>query len=230
MGKRGPKPQNKVKIKWSANFAYVIGLLVTDGSLSKDGRHLCFTSKDIEQIKNFQECLNIKDIKIGVNFGEDRKHFAYRVQFGDTDFYKFLFSIGITSNKSKTIGKIFIPPKYFFDFLRGSFDGDGSFYSYWDPRWRSSHMFYLTFNSASIKHTSWIQEEINCRLHSRGHISKSKRKGSIYSLRYAKKQALEIIKKMYYNPKVVSLSRKRVKIQKTLKIERIQQKKYALVM
>jgi hypothetical protein len=28
MGKRGQKPKGKIKIKWSANFAYAIGLLI----------------------------------------------------------------------------------------------------------------------------------------------------------------------------------------------------------
>ena len=227
MGKRGPKPEGKVKIEWSANFAYAIGLLVTDGSLSKDGRHICFTSKDKEQIDNFKKCLNIKKIKTGINFGKDKIQFAYRSQFGDVSFYKFLNSIGISSNKSLTIGKLEILEKYFFDFLRGSFDGDGSFYSYWDPRWRSSYMFYLTFNSASYAHILWLREEIHKRLYIYGHVSKSKSKGSIYSLRYAKKEALEIIMKMYYNPKVVSLSRKRLKIEKALKINHKQQQTYS---
>jgi len=226
MGKRGPKPKGKVKIKWSANFAYAIGLLATDGSLSKDKYHICFTSKDKEQIDNFKKCLNIRRIKIGINFGKDKIHFAYRSQFGDVSFYKFLLSIGLTPNKSKTIGKILVRQNYFFDFLRGCFDGDGSFYSYWDKRWRSSYMFYLTFNSASYAHILWLREEIYKRLSVDGHISKSKNKGSIFSLRYAKKEAVEIIKKMYYNQQVVSLSRKRLKIKKVLTIEIKQQKEY----
>ena len=127
------------------------------------------------------------------------------------------------------MGGLNIPDKYFFDFLRGSFDGDGCFYSYWDSRWRSSHMFYLTFSSASKKHISWLREEIYSRLLIKGHISKSKHQGSIYNLRYAKKEALEIIKKMYYNHRVVSLSRKRLKIKRALKIEKKQQKIYARV-
>ena len=46
---------------------------------------------------------------------------------------------------------------------------------------------------------------------------------------YAKKESVVIIKKMYYNPSVVCLSRKRKKIEKALEIEKIQQKKYAQV-
>gem|GEM_PF-6676481 len=44
------KPLGKVKIQWSPEFAYVIGLLTTDGNLSPDGRHINFTSKDRELV------------------------------------------------------------------------------------------------------------------------------------------------------------------------------------
>jgi hypothetical protein len=229
MGKRGQKPKGKVKIKWSANFAYAIGLLVTDGCLSNDNLHIDFTSKDKEQIINFLKCLDIK-VKIGEKFSGFDQNKILRVQFGDILFYKFLNSLGIFSNKSKIISKIKISNKYFFDFLRGCFDGDGCFYSYWDSRWRSSHMFYLTFGSASRIHILWIQKEIFKNLSINGHISKSQKKGSIYNLRYAKKEAMEIIKKMYYNPNVICLSRKRIKIEKALKIEKKQQRMYARVL
>lgn len=39
------KPQGK-PITWSPEIAYAVGLLTTDGSLSIDGRHIDFTSKD----------------------------------------------------------------------------------------------------------------------------------------------------------------------------------------
>src|SRR3989344_1512456 len=135
------KPKNKVKIQWSPEFAYAIGLLTTDGNLSPDGRHIDFTSKDLEQLNNFMKCTSIK-VKIGFKISGFTGMKTTRIQFGDINFYKFLLSIGLTPRKSKTLGAIDIPNKYFFDFLRGHFDGDGSFYSYWDPRWRSSFMFY----------------------------------------------------------------------------------------
>jgi hypothetical protein len=226
MGKRGPQPKGKVTLKWSANFAYAIGLLVTDGCLYNDGRHISFVSKDLQQVENYIKCLDIKS-KIGTSQSGYKKTKAFRVQISDVDFYNFLISIGVTPAKSKTIREVKIPRDYFLDFLRGSFDGDGSFYSYWDPRWRSSHMFYLTFASASLAHIEWLRLEINKRLKTLGHISKSKIAGSIYSLRYAKKEALEIIAKMYYNPRVVCLSRKWLKIQKAILIEKKQQKLYS---
>ncbi len=213
MGLRGPKPKGKVKIRWSPNFAYAIGLLATDGHLSKDGRHFDLTSKDKEQIKNFMKCLGVVN-KVGKKLSGSGR-VALRVQYGDVLFYQFLLTVGLTPAKSKTLGSLNIPEKYFFDFLRGAFDGDGSFYSYYDLRWRSSFMFYLTFISASPKYIRWIREKLSQKLGVRGHISADGRKRT-QQLKYAKREALRILKKMYYGQAVVCLGRKRLKIERAL--------------
>ena len=56
--------QNKVKIEWNKKFAYAIGLIATDGSLSNDMRHIDFTSKDLELVDLFKRCLKLQN-KIG---------------------------------------------------------------------------------------------------------------------------------------------------------------------
>ena len=210
------KPKNKVKIQWSPEFAYAIGLLTTDGNLSPDGRHIDFTSKDLEQLNNFMKCTSIK-VKIGFKISGFTGMKTTRIQFGDINFYKFLLSIGLTPRKSKTLGAIDIPNKYFFDFLRGHFDGDGTFYSYFDPRWKSSFMFYTEFISASKKHIDWLRGEIFKRLNINGHITKSIN-NSAYQLKYAKTESLKLLSEMYYDTDVVCLSRKRTKIAKALRI------------
>lgn len=214
MGLRGPKPKGKVTIKWSSNFAYAIGLLVTDGCLLNDGRHIDLTSNDREQLLNFNRALSMQ-VFIGKKSGSNGQ--GKRVQFSDVLFYEFLLKIGLTPRKSKTLGKIYIPKKYFFDFFRGCFDGDGSFYSYWDPRWKSSFMFYTTLASSSPVFLKWIQDEIFAQLGIRGHISENKKRGC-GQLRYAKKESLKIIKNMYYSDSAICLSRKKRKIEKALKI------------
>ena len=146
MGKRGPKPKGKVKIKWSADFAYAVGLITTDGCLSKSGRHILFVSTEKEQISNYMRALGIENI-IGRTTSSYTNKKAFRVQFSDVLFYKFLLEIGLTPAKSLTIKQVAVPERYFFDFLRGCFDGDGCSYSYWDPRWKSSFMFYISFAS-----------------------------------------------------------------------------------
>lgn len=211
------KPLGKIKIKWSPEFAYAIGLLVTDGSLSKDSRHIVLVSKDKEMIENFMKVLDFQN-KIGRHSrgsSIDKKYF--RVQFGDVNFYNFLLKIGLMPNKTKIIGDVKIPDKYFFDFLRGHFDGDGSFYSYWDPRWRSSYMFYTILISASKNHIEWLQKFIYKFLKIKGYITKSVN-DSVYQLRYAKVESLKLLSKLYYNSNIVCLSRKRLKIRKALSI------------
>lgn len=223
MKRRGPKPKGRVRLEWSSDFAYAIGLLVTDGCLYNDGRHISLTTKDIEQAQNFKKCLNLK-VKIGRksrNTLGEKKY--YHVQFGDVIFYRFLESLGLSKAKSKTIGEVKIPDKYFFDYLRGCFDGDGTFYSYWDTRWPSSHMFYLEFASASKKYISSLQEKLFSELGVRGYLARSNKR-VCYQLKYAKRESVVVIKKMYYNPAVVCLSRKYTKIRKVLVVEGKQQK------
>lgn len=224
VGKRGPKPKKLIDVTWRPELAYAVGLIATDGSLSKEGLLIDLTSKDKEQLVNFSKCLG-KEFTIGRK-KNGQGHECLRIQFKNRSFYTFLTSIGLTPRKSLTIGKLAIPSIYFYDFLRGSYDGDGCFYAYWDPRWRSSYMFYITFSSGSMVHIEWLREEMRSRLNIAGHISKSRQKGSIYNLRYAKKEALEIIQKMYYSPSAISLSRKRIKIEKALAIERKQKLQY----
>ena len=67
------RPLGKVKIEWSSEFAYAIGLIVTDGCLYGDGRHINFTSKDREQIENFMNCLGL-NIRIGLKYNGAKTH------------------------------------------------------------------------------------------------------------------------------------------------------------
>lgn len=213
---RGMKPKGRVKIKWSPNFAYAIGLLTADGCLSTDGRYIELTSKDIEQLHNFQKCLGLEDIKIGTK-KSGYGGLGYRVQFGDVLFYRFLESIGLHANKSHTIGTVDVPREYLSHFLRGHLDGDGYFYSYWDPRWKSSFMFYIGFCSASKEHVDWIRLVINKILEITGHITKGKNP-VCYQLKYAKIESTKLIRWVYKDAETMYLSRKRLKIERALGI------------
>ena len=125
-------------------------------------------------------------------------------------------------NKSRVLGALIIPDKYFFDFLRGSFDGDGSFYSYFDPRWKSSFMYYVSITSASSPHINWLRETLHRLLGVDGHISKMGEnrtdRNPIFNLRFAKKESLIVMNAMYSTTCSVYLSRKRLKIERALRI------------
>lgn len=201
---------------WSSNFAYAIGLLTTDGSLSIDGRHINLTSKDLDQIQTFARILNLKN-KIGrkySSYAHEKKYF--QIQFGNVKFYRFLQKIGLTPNKTKTLKSLTIPDRYFADFLRGHLDGDGCTYSYWDKRWKSSFMLYTTFVSASLNHLEWIKDTIKNLYEVEGRIKFSGK--STYQLVYAKNASVKLLAIMYYSSHIPYLKRKYSKILKALSI------------
>ncbi|MCR4277714.1 MAG: hypothetical protein NUV80_00255 [Candidatus Berkelbacteria bacterium] len=203
------KPQGKANCKWTPELAYAIGLIVTDGCLYSDGRHLNLTSKDLEQVKTFARILGLKN-KIGKKAsGSNRSKDYYNFQFGDVNFYRFLVSIGVTPNKTKTIGSVDIPKRYFRDFLRGHFDGDGCTYSYYDPRWQRSFLLYLTFISASKKHMDWICQEIMDKAGIQGRVTHPSK--SIFQVRFAKYDSMKLFEFIYYMPELPCLTRKRLK-------------------
>jgi len=215
MAKRGSKPLGKVKIKWSTEFAYAIGLLTADGCLSKDGRHIDMTSKDRTLIVTFKKCLGLTTKVSGKNSGAGNQ--AYHTQFGDVLFYRFLESIGLTPAKSKTISSVLVPQKYFLDFLRGYFDGDGSSYSYYDPVYKKSYRFYISFTSASPKFFDWLRTRLNDSLKIRGYLSYNHNNPYV-QLKFSKKEAVVLIKSMYYSNNLPCLRRKRVKIMKSIHV------------
>ena len=110
------KPLGKVKTKWSAEFAYAIGLLTTDGSLSKDRRHINFTSKDRDLVMTFKRCLKLDNVIGRKTSGSTKEKKYFQIQFGDVLFYRFLLKIGLMPNKTKKLGDLNIPQKLFFIF------------------------------------------------------------------------------------------------------------------
>lgn len=188
----------KVKIEWSPNFSYAIGLLTTDGNLSKDGRHMEITSKDLEIVENFKKCLKIHNKIAKKQRGGEKEKRYFRVQFGDTIFYKFLLDIGLAPAKSKILKKINIPNEYFADFLRGCIDGDGSIGSFKHPE--SSHpQIRLKLSSASLIFLIWIKNITDEILKIKG--GWIHQVDGVGNLVYGTKDSLKILNFIYY-PKV----------------------------
>jgi len=107
--------KERVILKWRPKFAYAIGLLVSDGCLSKDGRHIILTSNDVEQLNTFNDCLGLS-IKIGQKYS-GTGNMSYYIQFSDVYFYRYLQDIGLMPAKSKILSEIKIPKEYFIDGL-----------------------------------------------------------------------------------------------------------------
>lgn len=199
---------------WTSQLAYAVGLLVTDGCLSNDGRHITMRSSETEQLQNFKKCLKLNN-KIGFT---DRRG-GLRVQFGDIQFYNWLIKIGLSPAKSYTIGEIDVPDKFFRDYFRGCLDGDGSICAYQDNynkyrgRQYSTQRLFIRIVSASRRHIVWLQKKVKCIIGLSGTIIKNqpkdKNRVSIWELKFAKYDSLKIIDWIYYKSNIPCLERKR---------------------
>lgn len=200
--------KHRVDLCWQPHLAYGIGLIASDGCL-KDGRKVWFSSKEMEMIRLFQNSFQVFS-KVGryARGGEVNKKYFYTT-ICDKSFYEFLVSIGITPAKSKTIKKVTVPKQFFGDFLRGLFDGDGTFYTFTDKRWPKSFGYRLTIASASKKFLVWLKDSLADLYGVSGFIKVG---DGVYELRYVKRDAQKLFMVMYSDRKTLFLKRKYNKI------------------
>ncbi|MBU4421343.1 hypothetical protein L6259_01845 [Candidatus Parcubacteria bacterium] len=215
------------KIQWTPKLAYAIGLLVTDGCLSSDGRHIILRSSDIEQIETFKQCLGVYNKMEKTKHNGWAKRPAYRIQVGDVGLYRWLLTIGLFPNKTYTIGKIIIPDKFFKDFLRGHLDGDGCVTTYQDsyntfknPKYIYTRLI-MRFISASEEHMIWLRETTYRLSGIKGDLHEYKPKRdyqttSMWQLKFMKKASMKLIPWIYYSKDVPCLQRKRIYAEKAL--------------
>ncbi len=199
--------KSKVNLIWNNNFAYIIGVIATDGNLSSDLRHIVITSKDYEMVRNCRKHLEIKNKFSRTARGGSKDKKYYMFQFGDKNFFDFLLDLGLTPKKSKTISELKIPQKYFGDFFRGCIDGDGSISISSHPE--SKHPQYkVRLCSASKKFLDWIFKMCKIVFAVEGGSIYKLTNSSIYILSFGKKDSIVILNEIYKG-NVLCLSRKR---------------------
>jgi hypothetical protein len=197
--------EGQARVEWSAEVAYAVGLLTTDGNLSPDGRHIAFVSKDIEQVECLRNVLGLNNRITRNTSSYNPDGIYWRIQFGSVVFYCWLLEIGLTPKKSKTLGRLEVPDDFFFDFLRGHLDGDGTVRVYDDPVYPNALRLYLVFHSARRPHLEWLQETVERLVGIQGNINGSVR---VLRLTYAKRNSMALLRRMYH-PDVPCLKRKR---------------------
>lgn len=111
------------------NMAYIIGFLAADGNISKrDNRiDLELASIDLEILEQIRLELELeREIKI---YNCANGYIKNKLYFYDAQIKKDLLEYGLCPNK--TYSENYLPPyklnkKYWIDYIRGLFDGDGS--------------------------------------------------------------------------------------------------------
>lgn len=116
-----------VRENWSCELAYVVGLMLADGHISKyDSTHwsvaLALCDKDV-----IYKLKNITGHKAGI-YGRKLKSGKtyYRIEFSGRKIWQFFTGLGMNNHKSHSaMWPVGLPKEYVSHFLRGLFDGDG---------------------------------------------------------------------------------------------------------
>jgi len=197
-------------------MAYVVGLLATDGCLSKDRRHIILTSCDRQLVQTYLECLG-RPIRWTVVRKRRRKP-AYYAQFSDVAFYDWLRSIGLTPKKSLTLGVIDVPDCYLVPLARGLLDGDGSISVFRDRPTRLKYpdniyeRLWVFFLSASRFHIDWLRDRLRTTTGLHGYVERivRKKRRDLFRLKYGERESIILLRLLYADPGAPSLERKRM--------------------
>lgn len=197
-------------MKWSPGLAYTIGIIATDGNLSSNGRHINITSKDREIVEHCKAALGVDNTIGRKSRGASREKKYFVLQFGSVVFYRFLLDLGLHPNKSKTLGCVDVPRKYFSDFLRGCIDGDGTIDSFVHPESKHPQL-RIRLTSASEAFLTSMQLRIREYVSTQGgwiYCSTKRGKKSVSILTFGKTDAIKILKYMYNPETQYKLTRK----------------------
>lgn len=198
--------------KWSFEMAYVLGFFMADGSLDINSRgshyfNLQICDKELlEDIRNVLESNHKISLRKGIENESDR----YRLQIGSREMCDDLRKLGVSEQKTHTMGLPKVPKKYFGDFVRGYFDGDGNVWvGETHKNRRIKHKVIQTgFTSASFYFLSGLQKKLLEYGLEGGSLLKTK---NCYRLKYSIKNSL-ILSKIMYNGNENSLFLNRKKI------------------
>lgn len=199
--------------KWSPEMAYVLGFFAADGYITQNKRggnywNIQITDRDI--LEKIKRCIE-SEHKISVRLSTGNESTLYRLQIGSKEMCDNLRERGMTERKTKSMAIPNVPEKYFADFVRGYFDGDGNI---WMGRIhvqrKTQHTaLLLAFTSGSQSFLAILKT----RLERYGIVGGSlfEPKAGCSRLQYATKNALKLHNFMYNRsvPNNLYLERKR---------------------
>ncbi|MGE5264299.1 MAG: hypothetical protein ACM3S0_13030 [Acidobacteriota bacterium] len=184
----------------SPDLAYIVGLIASDGNLQKGNNCAILISTDRELVDLYSGLLELKDAHVVVSNHAWPRKTSYLLQVCDHEFRRFLENLGLTPNKTLTIGPLEVPDSGFQDFLRGELDGDGGWYV--AKGWRGVKYLVGKFTSRSQRYLEWIHETVYRLTGIDGRLQNSR-------LYYNGQKAEGLGEWIYYAPHLPCLRRKR---------------------
>lgn len=198
--------------KWSSDMAYVLGFFAADGNLicTKRNTHflsICSLDRDI-----LKAILHSMSSEHALSKRSARSGSVYRFQIGSKVLYEDLTHLGFEQRKSNRMRVPSIPDQYFWDFVRGYFDGDGNVWigNVNKKRKTSFQVLQLAFTSGSEGFLSTLQSELTLRGVKGGSLYTSKIR-NFSRLQYSTTNALKMSEFMYNGQPKLHLKRKKLR-------------------
>ena len=113
---------------WTREMAYVLGFFSADGYITvnkRGGQFWCIQITDKKLLEQIRKAIG-SEHKISARPRNRNESALYRLQIGSIEMCDDLRKLGFSERKTKSLAVLNVPDKYFADFARGYFDGDGS--------------------------------------------------------------------------------------------------------
>ena len=204
---------------WTPEMAYIFGFWVADGNMGKNEYSISFASNDFSLLDMIRYKLNSKH-KIS------KSCTCFLLQINNKIMYNDLLKLGGIPAKSLIIQFPEVPDEYLPHFIRGYFDGDGSFYISKNGKYRylgssfAGNIDFLTILKNKIKENININPTSFC-------IANKNCNKRIYQIQYFGKKAIALGDYIYQNSENLRLERK-YNIYKKMKeefIKKLEEKK-----
>jgi len=209
---------------WSPNMAYVLGFFAADGYMTENKRGAHFWNIQITDKKLLEDIKETIDAehKISIRPMRGNKKPLHRLQIGSKEMFQDLLALGFKQGKTKSLVVPGIPARYFRDFVRGYFDGDGCVWMGYIHKDRQIKTLTLRtiFTSCSKEFLAEICRRLRLSFVFGGVLSKGK--GNFYRLTISVSNSLKLYDFMYNHPVLgyddLFLERKRIIFEKFIKM------------
>ena len=184
-------------------MSYVLGFFMADGSITVNPRGAHFISIQIcdkKILENMREVLD-SEHKIALRKGKGNISDIYRLQIGSKEMCNDLRKLGVAERKSHTMGLPKIPKKYFGDFVRGYFDGDGNVWVGFSKKnqFKKNYTIQTAFTSASNEFLKDLRKFLQQKRKIKGGSIYKKKNSNAYCLRFSVKDSILLYRLMYDN-------------------------------
>ena len=212
--------------KWSPEMAYVLGFFAADGYITvnkRGGQFLCIQIIDKRLLEQIREALQ-SEHKISTRVMRENESTLYCLQIGSIEMCDDLRKLGFSERKTKNLVIPNVSKKYFPDFVRGYFDGDGNIWMGEVNKKRKTPSLTLTtmFTSCSVEFLEGLRKGLHSFGLKGGSIFQSKANYS--RLQFSADDSLKLYDFMYNEHvrlrKSLFLERKRVVFENFKKVKR----------